>query len=142
MTNPLVIHSSGPLITSTNFWESQLERDGLLYLSINAKAFRLLLPRKWEPELPELATAKLEIAKKFQGGFYSKADRNAKLSECYTSPVYARKYQMYELHQPGVIVRPELPELDARRELRIYFFVNRLNGAVSCKSYDVYGAHV
>lgn len=36
--------NEGPLITASNFWQSEAARRGFLYLSINAGAFRLLVP--------------------------------------------------------------------------------------------------
>lgn len=58
----LEIHNSGPLILSTNYWEHDMEREGLAYLSINDRALRLLLPRQLEEVIPDMATGKLVIA--------------------------------------------------------------------------------
>lgn len=55
----LAIHSDGPLIVATNFWETEFEQKSLVYLSLNARAFRLLLPRQWEEVLSEMATGKI-----------------------------------------------------------------------------------
>lgn len=41
----ITIQNSGPSIVSTNYWESDLERVGKLYFSVNAGAIRALLPR-------------------------------------------------------------------------------------------------
>lgn len=57
----LAITNDGPLITATNFWEHDLERQGLAYASLNARAFRLLLPRSLESTLLDLATGKLAV---------------------------------------------------------------------------------
>ncbi len=48
----------GPLIVSTDFWESEWEREGKLYVSCNGGAFRLLLPSRYEVDVIEMATAK------------------------------------------------------------------------------------
>lgn len=40
----LEIVNHGPLIEASNYWDSEAARDGYLYLSINAGAFRLLVP--------------------------------------------------------------------------------------------------
>jgi len=42
----ITITNHGPLITASNFWESEYAQRGLLYLSVNAGAFRLLVPDK------------------------------------------------------------------------------------------------
>lgn len=45
MTSPLLtITNHGPLILSSNYWSSELAARGLLYLSTNAGAFRLMVP--------------------------------------------------------------------------------------------------
>lgn len=38
------ISNHGPLITSTNYWDSELARAGKLFVSVNAGAIRVLLP--------------------------------------------------------------------------------------------------
>jgi hypothetical protein len=40
----ITITNHGPLITATNFWESEFAERGLAYLSVNAGAFRLMIP--------------------------------------------------------------------------------------------------
>ena len=40
----LSIHNHGPLITSTDYWESQLAGAGKVFCSVNAGAIRILLP--------------------------------------------------------------------------------------------------
>ena len=40
----LIFANNGPLLISSNYWESDLARAAYLYLSINAGAFRLLVP--------------------------------------------------------------------------------------------------
>jgi len=54
----LIIENNGQEITESNFWGSEQERAGAFYLSINAGAFRLLLPQQHETILAELETAK------------------------------------------------------------------------------------
>lgn len=44
MTDPLHIENHGPLITASNYWQTEHAARGLLYLSVNAGAFRLLVP--------------------------------------------------------------------------------------------------
>lgn len=45
MAASLWIENSGAEITRTNFWETEAARAGKFYLSINAGAFRLLVPQ-------------------------------------------------------------------------------------------------
>jgi len=40
----LSIHNHGPLITSTNYWDSEIAAAGKLYCSLNSGAIRILLP--------------------------------------------------------------------------------------------------
>jgi len=54
----LVIKNNDQEITETNFWETDQAKAGAFYLSINAGAFRLLLPQRHESILAELETAK------------------------------------------------------------------------------------
>lgn len=57
----LTIANHGPLILSSDYWGSEYDRAGVLYLSINAGAFRLLLPAGWEREVDEMRSAKLAV---------------------------------------------------------------------------------
>lgn len=44
MPKILEITNHGPLITGSNYWQSEMAANGMLYLSVNAGAFRLLVP--------------------------------------------------------------------------------------------------
>lgn len=44
MSELISIVNDGPIITETNYWESGYNAQGVLFLSTNAGAFRLLLP--------------------------------------------------------------------------------------------------
>lgn len=57
----LRIDNHGPLIVSTNFFRSDFAGAGLLYLSTNAGAFRLLVPPHLEPVVSEMATGKFAV---------------------------------------------------------------------------------
>lgn len=57
----LTISNDGPLITATNFWEHEYERGGKPYVSLNARAIRLLLPRSLESHLEQMSAGKLAI---------------------------------------------------------------------------------
>lgn len=51
------IHNHGPLIVSSNYWESDLAAAGKLYCSCNAGAIRLLVPPSDRAAIPELRKA-------------------------------------------------------------------------------------
>lgn len=44
MPDILSITNHGPLVTASNFWRTEAAQHGKLYLSVNAGAFRLLVP--------------------------------------------------------------------------------------------------
>jgi hypothetical protein len=54
----LKIENDGAEIAATNFWQTDIARAGAVYVSVNAGAFRLLLPRVFERALPDIATAR------------------------------------------------------------------------------------
>lgn len=55
------IHSHGPLILSSNYWGSRYDSAGILYLSCNAGAFRLLLPSGWDEAVKEMQTGRAVV---------------------------------------------------------------------------------
>lgn len=57
MAETLRIVNAGPLITATNYWQTTMARSGKFYLSLNAGAFRLLLPPQHGGALREMRTA-------------------------------------------------------------------------------------
>lgn len=57
----VTIHNHGPLIVSTNFWETEYATVGKFYVSINGGAFRLLVPPSQEPAIAEMTTAKVVV---------------------------------------------------------------------------------
>lgn len=60
----LRIENSGPLIIATNYWQSDLCAKGLCCLSLNARAFRLLMPPELEETMPDMATGKMAVLSK------------------------------------------------------------------------------
>ena len=54
----ITIHNHGPLILSTNYWDSELTQAGKLWVSINAGAIRVLLPPQLYGMLSDMRTAK------------------------------------------------------------------------------------
>jgi len=54
MMNILEIQNHGPLITGSNYWESEMAARGYYYVSINAGAIRLLVPNSMRAEISEM----------------------------------------------------------------------------------------
>lgn len=54
----LTVENHGPLITGSNFWGSDHAKRGFAFLSLNAGAFRLLLPPTLESALADIRTAR------------------------------------------------------------------------------------
>lgn len=48
------IVNDGPYIVSTTYWQTEHARRGLLYLSLNAGTFRLLVPDALASEVPQM----------------------------------------------------------------------------------------
>lgn len=55
------IENNGPEILATNYWQSEHAARGYLYLSINAGAFRLLVPPAQEVTISEMLTGREAI---------------------------------------------------------------------------------
>lgn len=70
----LHIENAGADIISTNFWDLDINKKGKFFLSINAGAFRLLVPEDKEAEIKEMKTAKLVIISQ---GFWREANSPA-----------------------------------------------------------------
>lgn len=54
----ITITNRGPDIAATDYWDSPANERGILHLSTNAGAFRLLIPRGLEDVINSMATAK------------------------------------------------------------------------------------
>lgn len=57
----ITIDNDGPLIVSSNYWDLPAAQAGNLYCSINAGAFRLLLPRSLESVIADMETGKIAV---------------------------------------------------------------------------------
>lgn len=55
------VENDGPHILRTDYWTTEHAHRGLFYLSINAGAFRLLVPKAMESELVEMRTGKMAV---------------------------------------------------------------------------------
>lgn len=54
----MLIQNHGPLITGTNYWDTELARSGKLFCSVNAGAIRVLLPPATYSCLADMRAAK------------------------------------------------------------------------------------
>lgn len=57
----ITIINDGPLIASTNYWQSPLARAGKVYCSINAGTIRVLLPPAQVVALPDIRAAQYAV---------------------------------------------------------------------------------
>jgi hypothetical protein len=57
----LQIKNHGQAIVASNYWDSELANDGNAFLSVNAGAFRLMLPDNQLAALADMRTGKLVI---------------------------------------------------------------------------------
>lgn len=55
------VENDGKDIISTNYWDSEQAQAGKFFITVNAGAFRLLVPRNQERALEDMATAKLVV---------------------------------------------------------------------------------
>lgn len=55
------IENAGPELVATNYWQTEHAAQGLLYVSLNAGTFRLLVPASKEGEIPEMLTGQEAI---------------------------------------------------------------------------------
>jgi hypothetical protein len=67
--NLIKIENDGVLIKSTDYWQTTHAKQGYFYLSINAGAFRLLIPPCMEDVIPQMQTGKTIVIShgKYQG---------------------------------------------------------------------------
>lgn len=59
--NLIKIENNGPEIIGTNYFDSEYAARGYCYLSINAGAFRLLIPPALESAIAEMKTGKMAV---------------------------------------------------------------------------------
>ncbi len=57
MPEQIIIKNNGPEILETNYWQTSYAQAGKFYLSINSRAFRLLVPIGQEAAVNEMRTA-------------------------------------------------------------------------------------
>lgn len=57
----IITENHGPLIRSSNYWQSEMAVSGYYYLTPNAGTFRLLCPQNRKDEIRELRTGKTVV---------------------------------------------------------------------------------
>lgn len=57
----ILVENHGPLITATNYWETEGAAAGKLYCSVNAGAVRILVPNSCRPWIEEWRQAEYAI---------------------------------------------------------------------------------
>jgi hypothetical protein len=60
-TQQLIVANNGPMIVSTNYWQTEAERAGKFLCSWNAGALRLLIPRQHQRAVREMRQARLVL---------------------------------------------------------------------------------
>jgi hypothetical protein len=70
----LSIQNNGPEITATNYWKSPYAVNGAVFLSINAKCFRVLLPAALEQSLADMRTAREVVVSRGPWHEHGRAD--------------------------------------------------------------------
>lgn len=58
MDNFIVVENNGQLIESTNYWETSNAKSGFVFVSINAGAYRVLVPDSQVAFIEDMKTAK------------------------------------------------------------------------------------
>jgi hypothetical protein len=72
--NMFNLENNGPEIVSTNYWLTEHAQRGYVFLSINAGAYRLLVPNKLVSHLPDMLSAKEVIVSRGPLPEYGKHD--------------------------------------------------------------------
>jgi hypothetical protein len=89
MNNFITIDNNGPDIIATNYWTSEQARAGFLFLSINAGAFRLMVPAAQEAQIAEMRTAKEVIVSRGPWPDRGRHDALELLFEDFTASPYS-----------------------------------------------------
>jgi|SRR4030042_65454 hypothetical protein len=89
MVDFLTVENDGQAIVSTNYWQSDYAKRGFFYLTINAGAFRLLVPPSREGELADMLTASEVIVSRGPWPEHGKHDALELLFEDYSDSPYS-----------------------------------------------------
>lgn len=113
----LVVNNDGAYIRETNYWETDYARRGFLYLSINAGAFRLLVP----PGMREVAweARKAEYAVITRGPWVGRNDSFEILFEDHSD----NPYSIHVVREQ--VDRLPLTEDEGRTDLQLLVYTRR-----------------
>ena len=108
----LKVSNQGPLIKSTNFWETEMAKEGNLFLSFNAGAARLLVPKNHK-NLPDMTACDYVILTR--GRWQGQPSYELLFEDNSDSP--------FVIHMNGATFDRLLPESEAGRDLPLYIYV-------------------
>lgn len=64
MTEHIIIGNDHEKIKTTNYWETNYNKEGYIYVSLNAGAMRLLLPENLNPDIEAMKNTKTIVISK------------------------------------------------------------------------------
>lgn len=121
----LFIQNDGPAVASCNWWETEMEQAGLFYVSINAGAFRLFVPRISESVLADMTTARIVVVSRGPWRQSGLADAMEILFDDGSDSPYAIHLQVQAFDR--------LPlDADARKELQFTVWTAPTDGQPQC----------
>jgi hypothetical protein len=95
-TNILAVENDGQEIRATNYFESEYARRGAFYLSVNAGAFRLLVPPAHESAIEEFRTAKEVVVSR---GAWTAQRRKDALEILFDDTTEAENFEAWRLQR-------------------------------------------
>jgi hypothetical protein len=124
----LIIENEGPEIIKTNYFQSEMNQSGKIYVSVNAGCFRVLLPESLKNITREMKTGNEIIISRGPWLQMGLNDGFEFLFDDYTDNPFA-------LHlDPGQFDRLPIPE-DSNREVRFIVYIKGLKKVIDTKAY-------
>lgn len=96
----IYVKNDGPIIIDTNYWQTELAQRGLVFVSVNAGAFRLLMPQVMEAAIEEMKTADYVIITRgtwYPPGSYPRQNAFELLFEDYSAAPYSIHVSMEQV---------------------------------------------
>lgn len=125
MSQTLSIKNNGPDIEETNYFESEYAKRGIFYVSVNAGAFRLLVPPQYESAIPEFLTAREVVVSRGPWPENRRADAIEILFDDHTDSPYALHFGTEQIDRLP-------PKEDSGRDWQFSAWTRRKNG-VHCE---------
>lgn len=117
----IIVVNENRFIRSTNYWESELARQGVMYVAVNAGAFRLLLPDQSVTDLHEMRTGTSVVVSR--GTWYT--DHNAPQKDAFELLFEDGTDTPFSIHLTSEVVDRIPPEEDEGREDLIFLAYTR-----------------